>query len=436
MKYNAPFGNSDEDAIYINGNPETGTMGSIPPAASIEYPQREIVNLINVTGLTPTNSDLLQLAKAVQSGQINYGVDVGAPNQVAVAPVVPVTAYRAGLRMVIKLASGNTSQVTVNVSGLGAVPLIHSDLSAMLAYELTAGQLIDVIYDGAYFQLVGGGNPSASVIMVATSHLYVNGVTGDDSLYDGTSSTITGPHGGPFRTIQKALSTMVKYNLGGWDFYIHVADSVYSNSSPVLFPMPNGSGNVHLVGNVSNPAAVSIFNVGTGSAWHMRNGGSYIVDGFSFRTTAQAPGDQGHGIWSSGATTLHIVVAYWNAVVGSHIVTGPGGFTLVQGTQTSNGGASLFHQHAYTNGQLLSGVGLPSDPDMIISGAASFGSAFVGATEGGQARPIWKSYTGFSNATGPKYSANTNGVIQTIGRGVSYLPGTVAGSTSSGGQYA
>lgn len=46
MLYNQPFGISDPNAPYINGNPNTGTMGSIPPALSIEHPQREIVRVI------------------------------------------------------------------------------------------------------------------------------------------------------------------------------------------------------------------------------------------------------------------------------------------------------------------------------------------------------------------------------------------------------
>jgi hypothetical protein len=46
LQYNQPFGISDPNASYINGNPATGTMGSIPPALSIEHPQREIVNVI------------------------------------------------------------------------------------------------------------------------------------------------------------------------------------------------------------------------------------------------------------------------------------------------------------------------------------------------------------------------------------------------------
>ena len=45
MLYNQPYGKPPEvtwgDTPYINGNPSTGTPGSIPPAASIEYPHNE-----------------------------------------------------------------------------------------------------------------------------------------------------------------------------------------------------------------------------------------------------------------------------------------------------------------------------------------------------------------------------------------------------------
>src|SRR4051812_10264098 len=78
MKYNQPYGVSDVDAPYVNGNPSTGTMGSIPPAASIEHDQREVVEVIsraNSRGYkdftdtpcaVPATGDLQQLRKAVE----------------------------------------------------------------------------------------------------------------------------------------------------------------------------------------------------------------------------------------------------------------------------------------------------------------------------------------------------------------------------------
>lgn len=66
MKYNAPFGAANPDAPYINGNPSIGLAGSIPPAESIEFPQREIVKAIIDAGMVPANDDLGQLSKAIR----------------------------------------------------------------------------------------------------------------------------------------------------------------------------------------------------------------------------------------------------------------------------------------------------------------------------------------------------------------------------------
>ena len=78
MKYEQPYGVSDPNAPYINGNPSTGTMGSIPPAASIENPQREVVEVINRANsrgykdftdtlcAPATDADLQQLRKAIE----------------------------------------------------------------------------------------------------------------------------------------------------------------------------------------------------------------------------------------------------------------------------------------------------------------------------------------------------------------------------------
>jgi hypothetical protein len=78
LKYNQPYGITDPNAPYINGNPSTGTMGSIPPAESIEHDQREVVEVINVANTrgykdfsdtpcaVPAPTDLMQLRKAIE----------------------------------------------------------------------------------------------------------------------------------------------------------------------------------------------------------------------------------------------------------------------------------------------------------------------------------------------------------------------------------
>ena len=53
MKYVQPYGISDADAPYINGDPSIARQGSIPPAAAFEHPMREIVAVIQKNGLAP-----------------------------------------------------------------------------------------------------------------------------------------------------------------------------------------------------------------------------------------------------------------------------------------------------------------------------------------------------------------------------------------------
>ena len=61
MKYVPPLGATDPNASYQDGNPEAGILGSIVPAAAIERPQREILNVLTAAGLTPSDTDLTQL---------------------------------------------------------------------------------------------------------------------------------------------------------------------------------------------------------------------------------------------------------------------------------------------------------------------------------------------------------------------------------------
>ncbi len=65
MKYVQPIG-EHIDARYSNGNTQNGTLGSIIPAQAIEHPMREIVNVIEESGLTPDADDNEQLYKALR----------------------------------------------------------------------------------------------------------------------------------------------------------------------------------------------------------------------------------------------------------------------------------------------------------------------------------------------------------------------------------
>lgn len=430
MKYNQPYGISDPNAAYINGNPSTGTMGSIPPAASIEYPQREIVNFETYSGLVPDNADLAQLGKSVQSGKVNYALDQGTTNHIVINPTLPITTYKIGLRFLVKMGFSNTSHVDVNVSNIGLVPLVHFDSTPVQAWELLAGQMIEIAYDGANFQMLSGGAPGGLIFLNAPRDLYVNGATGSDTAFDGTSAVVSGGQG-PFKTVAKALAQMQKYNLAGWDFNIHVADSTY-NSNIVQFPTPNGSGRVNMIGNNSNPLACQIINNVGGSCFSVQGGGTWTISGFYFAAPIGKPGDPGNGIWISGGAGCISGALAFGATNGAHMQAGPGGSMLNGGPITIYGGASS-HEFVFANGVLLNNN--PSNPALTIVNASNFSSGFCKADGGGQIGALYSSFTGYGLVTGPKYSATANGVVSTGGSGASYLPGNSAGATASGGQY-
>ena len=79
MLYNQPLDQpTNPNAPYVDGNPAAGIQGSIVPAASLEFDQREVVEVItraNARGYVdfsdtpcaaPSNADLLQLRKAIE----------------------------------------------------------------------------------------------------------------------------------------------------------------------------------------------------------------------------------------------------------------------------------------------------------------------------------------------------------------------------------
>lgn len=164
MKYVQPYGISDPDAHYINGDPSIARQGSIPPADAFEHPMREIDAVIKKSMIVASAADLQQMAKAIRSQRMNYAADTGSVNNISVAFDPPLTAYTVGLPLRILVLSTNTGATTIN-AGAGVVNLTHVDGTPLAANDLRAGGLAEAVFDGTKFQLInfgggpGGGGP-------------------------------------------------------------------------------------------------------------------------------------------------------------------------------------------------------------------------------------------------------------------------------------
>jgi hypothetical protein len=435
MKYEQPYGVSDPNAAYINGNPSTGTMGSIPPAASIENPQREIVNTIADTGIiTPADTDLHQLAKAIQSGQLNFKHDTGVANSYAANLVPSPGPYFEGLSVILKVGNANTGPSVLNLNSLGNAPIVRSDGSALLGGEMTPGAYVNLLYDGTHFRMVwaqsiGSGasptTPGEPVYMTAPRDIYVNGTTGNDT-YDGTSATFVSGVKGPFKTLQRAAYEYPKYNLNGYVFSIHVADGSYAK---VSCGQGNGSGEIRWIGNTAAPINVSISSP-SGSAIIVGNPGPVVTfNGFSLSSIAATFGDAGFGIYAASGASVVLYATLFGGNAEGHIAA-------AEATIFINGPITIQGNSKYALGCNSGEVNLNPNtpPPLTIPVGLAFSSAFEFSYNLGRIIGPWGAITGAANVNGPKYSVSLNGIINTWGQGPASIPGNVAGILATGGQ--
>lgn len=153
MQYVQPYGISDPDAPYINGDPSIARQGSIPPAAAFEHPMRELVHIITDSLITPDSGDLEQCAKGVRSQRMNYVEDTGSVNALSVALNPPLGFYSIGLPLRVKVHATCTGPSTID-AGAGRVPIRRPDGSDTGPGDLCAFGLAELVYDGTVFQMI------------------------------------------------------------------------------------------------------------------------------------------------------------------------------------------------------------------------------------------------------------------------------------------
>jgi hypothetical protein len=183
-------------------------QGSIPPAASIEYPQREIVNLINSSKIIPADNDLFQLAEGTRSQAMNFAADTGAVNALVVAFSPAITSYTLGLPLRVRVLHDNLVDVTHTSmtldAGAGAAPIRKMDGSSPGNAEIRAGSIIEVCWDGTAWQLVnfGGAGGGGTINYVNVNIPYVVDV--------GTVNNIVGPFSPAITVMNAGFVCLVK----------------------------------------------------------------------------------------------------------------------------------------------------------------------------------------------------------------------------------
>ena len=446
MKYNQPYDQpSNPNAPYVDGVPEAGIQGSIVPAASIEFPQREIVNAIAAAGLAPSNSDVSQLLEMLKIMDVfnhfKFAVNGGSASQWSAAiPSLPVMPPPDGTTIWFRPGYPSTPGGAVfSVNGSPFAPVVHPDLQPITEGDIIATGWVLLLYYQGKWQIVNAGGAStrvtgASPMLQTNADWYVNGTTGDDTNYDGTSATVVTAKIGPFKTIQRASDEILKYNMNGYNQTIHIADGTYTG--PVSFRALNGTGWVYVKGNVGAPQNVTITVPAASNVWSgiYQTGGYYDYDGLRFTIPAGN---------LDGVTIVGGYAACHNLRFGPcarfHLSVGNSGSTctLSSGTFTIEAGANAVkHLHAEVVGSLGYPGAFPALwPVVNVLGAVNFSQGFIGAHALGIASIHYAGIGGGGFVTGPQYLAYANGIVDSGSGGANYFPGNSAGQILLGGQY-
>lgn len=258
------------------------------------------------------------------------------------------------------------------------------------------------------------------IVLSAPLNLYVS-PTGNDA-NNGLSPSF------PFLTIGHAIGLLQqKYDLRGNAVTINIADGTYTGgvgvAGPILGALNQSS--ITFLGNVSTPANVIINVTGT-NCFAASNGAEFTISGMTLQ--ASGTGVAGHALLAGlgGFINVSTGIVFGACTVGHVVVTAAGTISIPASYQIT-GGAGV-HWSVDGNGSISISGAL-----ITLTGLPAF-TNFATGTNCGVIEMVAASTTfSGSAATGTKqYTVGSNGVINTVG---ATLPGSVAGTTGTGGQY-
>jgi hypothetical protein len=293
--------------------------------------------------------------------------------------------------------TGNMAAITA-----GANDRLLARVSDAIAFvQLTLGMVPDGLLTSAK---LAAGVVRERLTADRTYYVRTNGSNSNNGLAD-TS-------GGAFLTIQKALDVVAALDLNGYDVTIRVANGTYAGFS-LIAPFI-GTGDVAIIGNTGSPSSVVI-----NSSSSIENGAVLFIEGVRFTTTS------GVAINVQANASLFLSTIQFGTVASFGAYVSAGAKLVFYGNYAIVGNCS-------THLAVAGGAVTYESITVTLTGTPSLGT-FIYCSRLGSVTIDQATMAG--SATGSRYNIDTNSVIFTGGKGASFLPGSTAGSVSSGGQY-
>jgi hypothetical protein len=302
--------------------------------------------------------------------------------------------------------SGTAGQITATDPSA-----TFNSLSKPVLVALTATSGVVINQRGIVNQT--GGAPRERLTAARTYYVRTDGSDSNNGL--------TNTAGGAFLTIQHAANVVSNtLDLGANSVTIQVADGAY-NAAVVLGPFL-GSSTVIVRGNTTTPANVTITTTATALQAHYAGDYRWHVEGFKISTSGSF-----NDCLRATRSTLSFQAIDFASAGGNHVQAAYGSLVNCTGNYTISGGA-VHHLYAY-----IGGIVEMRSVTATLTGSPAFSTAFAEAYASGLVEAVGITFSG--TATGKRYQATANAVVQSGGGGANYFPGNAAGTLASGGQY-
>lgn len=226
-------------------------------------------------------------------------------------------------------------------------------------------------------------------------------LTADRNYYvrtDGNDSNtgLVNTSGGAFLTINRAIAATAALFQGAYTVTINIADGTY----PVIVGAASAP-KYKIVGNVVNPENVILPQINVERS---------TVEIAGVTLTARVDISTGAKVYIHDCRTAYISTSTNSVCFAQNIKV--------------LAGSDVFASAAAFSVLELYAVDIPTS----VSFSGSFAAATAGAWVVFDDQPT-------GTATGKRYEVTGNGFMETYGGGASFLPGSVAGTTATGGQY-
>ena len=285
-----------------------------------------------------------------------------------------------------------------------------------------------VLYSGVAYQSLVNANtdtpPSPKwarmdyrIKLLANTTYYVS-PTGNDSTGNGTV-------GAQWLTIQHAINYINNVDLNGFTATIQLADGTYSAFSVTSSWVGGNISNVIINGNNSTPSNVVITSGSGATGLAQFFGCGFAIQNLELTNTTASIGSSSCLSATDGAE-IYFSNIIFGACTGSHIAPNNGALIRCNGNYSITGSSDTHVNHT------INGIFICIGNTVTLTGTPAFGTAFV-KNLGASAEIVSTTFSG--SATGKRYDVSGNGLINTAGGGATYLPGSVTGTTATGGQY-